>query len=326
MINLNYKSHQNKEFEIEDNYYTSLKSSLFEKEKKVNQKRGYEDIETRFNRYVKNDDSFKKVFRDEKLENIILIKSENIENFIEIIESRIKTLTKTNKEEFYIKVKRLFRYSDKFQSSVLTPFFTDNFNFTTCFYCNKDFVTNFQKENKKLVSTFQLDHFYDKSTYPYLGLSLYNLIPSCPTCNSGKVKGEANCYKQCVSPNHKDFNFSKKVKFKLLLSDNCKNLHIKSKKDIEIPLKENYSNEYDRYIEVFKLNERYQAHKDIVFEMMQNVELYPESRLKELQELTGVPYQQIKKDIFNLIDDDVDLSKKPFSKLIRDISYELGVK
>jgi len=208
----------------------------------------------------------------------------------------------------------------------LTPFFTDNFNFTTCFYCNKDFVTNFQKENKKLFSTFQLDHFYDKGTYPYLGLSLYNLIPSCPTCNSGKVKGIANCYKQCPSPNHKDFDFNKKVKFKLLLSDNCKNLYIKSKNDIEIPLKENYSNEYDKYIEVFKLNERYKAHKDIAFEMMKNAELYPESRLRELQELTGIPYQQIKKDIFNLIDDEVDLSKKPFSKLIRDISHELGVK
>ncbi len=325
MINLDYKSHQNKEFEIENSYYDSLKSSLFEKEKKVNQKQAYENIEARFERYMQKDDSFKKVFRDENLENIILIKNEDIEYFIERIERRIKTLTETKKKEFYIKVKRLFRYSDKFQSSVLTPFFTDNFNFTICFYCNKDFVTNFQKENKELVSTFQLDHFYDKGTYPYLGLSLYNLIPSCPTCNSGKVKGTANCYKQCLSPNHKDFDFNKKVKFKLLLSDDCKNLHIKSKDDIEIPLKENYSNEYEKYIKVFHLDNRYQAHKDIVFEMMKNAELYPESRLRELQELTGIPYQQIKKDIFNLIDDDMDLSKKPFSKLIKDISEELNL-
>jgi len=42
--------------------------------------------------------------------------------------------------------------------------------------------------------------------------------------------------------------------------------------------------------------------------------------------LTGIPYQQIKKDIFNLIDDDVDLSKQPFSKLIRDMSDELGLR
>ena len=51
-----------------------------------------------------------------------------------------------------------------------------------------------------------------------------------------------------------------------------------------------------------------------------------ESKTKELQELTGIPYQEIKKDIFNLTEDDADLSKEPFSKLIHDISEELGLK
>ena len=59
--------------------------------------------------------------------------------------------------------------------------------------------------------------------------------------------------------------------------------------------------------------------------MLLNAELYPKSRLKELQDLTGIPFQQIKKDIFNLIDENEDLSKKPFSKLIVDMSKELGL-
>lgn len=60
--------------------------------------------------------------------------------------------------------------------------------------------------------------------------------------------------------------------------------------------------------------------------MIQKAELYPESRLKELQDLTGIPFQEIKKDIFNLIDEEEeDLSKQPFSKLIVDMSKELGI-
>ncbi len=59
--------------------------------------------------------------------------------------------------------------------------------------------------------------------------------------------------------------------------------------------------------------------------MIEKAQLYPESRLKELEKLTGVPYPQIKRDIFKLIDDEVDLSKEPFSKLKRDIAYELGL-
>ncbi|WP_323593449.1 hypothetical protein [Aliarcobacter butzleri] len=115
------------------------------------------------------------------------------------------------------------------------------------------------------------------------------------------------------------------MKFKLLLDDSCKNLHIKSKNDIDITLKEQFTDIYDKYIEIFKLNERYKAHKDIVFNMIQKAELYPQSRLKELENLTGIPFQQIKKDIFNLIDESEDLSKQPFSKLIVDMSKELGI-
>ena len=155
-----------------------------------------------------------------------------------------------------------------------------------------------------------------------MALSLYNLIPSCYVCNS-KLKKTIEL--DVSAPNAQSFDFDEKVKFKLYLSPKCKDLNIKSKEDIEIPLKERYTNKYDKYIKVFKLNNRYQAHKDIVFEMIHNAELYPESRLKELQELTAIPYQQIKKDIFNLLDEDADLSKQPFSKLIQDISEELGL-
>ena len=47
---------------------------------------------------------------------------------------------------------------------------------------------------------------------------------------------------------------------------------------------------------------------------------------QQKKDLTGIPYQEIKKDIFKLIDDEVDLSKEPFSKLRRDMAYELGLK
>ena len=36
-------------------------------------------------------------------------------------------------------------------------------------------------------------------------------------------------------------------------------------------------------------------------------------------------FEMIKKDIFKLIGDEVDLSKEPFSKLKRDMAYELGL-
>ncbi|RXJ83273.1 HNH endonuclease [Arcobacter cloacae] len=320
MTKLDYKNYiKDKNFDLKNKYCNLFESKDFDN--------------------LKNKYPFNTIFFDINFEDIIFSKVEDLTCLINKIELRIieqSILIKKNKnpkakikKEILIyeakdKIKEIFKYEGNNQSKKITPFFTDNFDFRTCFYCNKDFITNFDTDKK--VSTFQLDHFFDKATYPYLALSFYNLIPSCATCNSKKVKGSANTFENnCIAPNSENFDFHQKVKFKLLLDDSCKNLHIKSKDDIDITLKEQFTDIYDKYIEIFKLNERYKAHKNIVFDMIQKAELYPQSRLKELENLTGIPFQQIKKDIFNLIDENEDLSKQPFSKLMIDMSKELGI-
>ena len=55
------------------------------------------------------------------------------------------------------------------------------------------------------------------------------------------------------------------------------------------------------------------------------IEMIKNAELKELQDFTCIPYQEIKKDIFKLIGDEVDLSKEPFSKFKRDMAWELGL-
>lgn len=55
----------------------------------------------------------------------------------------------------------------------------------SCPYCNShEFYNNESKQ--KLI--FEFDHFLPKKIYPYLSVSLYNLIPSCHICNTTKEK------------------------------------------------------------------------------------------------------------------------------------------
>jgi hypothetical protein len=316
MTKLDYSNYlKNSKFDIDENFTIKINKPIFDDSK--------ENLSQKFLRLKKQNYLFRYVFWKITISKILLTKENELIELITIINNRLNQLTDSHKEIIIKKIKNLFKYKDKYQNSTLTPFFTENFDFRTCFYCNKDFITNFDADKK--VSTFQLDHFYDKGTYPYLALSFYNLIPSCYVCNA-KVKGSKNTFENnCIAPNSQNFDFHQKVKFKLFLDDSCKNLHIKSKDDIDITLKEQFTDRYDKYIEIFKLNERYKAHKDIVYDMIHKAELYPESRLKELQDLTGIPFQQIKKDIFNLIDENEDLSKQPFSKLVVDMSKELGI-
>ena len=321
MVKLDYKLDKQT---LEYLYARTLFSTKFGRGKKAL------SVKKKFDK-LKNEYPYNIIFHDISFSDIIFIEPENISCLINKIELRIIEQSKVkfkkinNKKKFIYdakeKLKEVFDYEKKFQK-VISPFFEKQLETRTCYFCNIHYVNEYKVDEEEYKNEFTLDHYYDKGSYPYLALSLYNLIPSCYVCNS-KLKKSIEL--DVFAPNAKNFDFNQKVKFKLFLAESCKDLNIKNKDNIDIKLKEHYSNEYDKYIEVFKLNERYQAHKDIVFEMIKNAELYPESRLKELQDLTGIPYQQIKQDIFSLIDNNTDLSKEPFSKLKKDMAYELGL-
>lgn len=57
---------------------------------------------------------------------------------------------------------------------------------SVCPYCNRQYIFTVKKKNGTWSSRPQLDHFYIKSKYPFLSCSFFNLIPSCPLCNTGK--------------------------------------------------------------------------------------------------------------------------------------------
>lgn len=59
----------------------------------------------------------------------------------------------------------------------------------TCPYCNHSYAFSIQRHKRGFRPT--LDHYYDKATYPHLALSLYNLVPSCYSCNSS-LKGTSD--------------------------------------------------------------------------------------------------------------------------------------
>lgn len=225
-------------------------------------------------------------------------------------------------------VKEVFNY-DKAKSAKITPkisklqpkiakFFEDNIEVHTCYFCNIEFINKFSTSTKT-KNGFTLDHFMDKGTYPYLALSLYNLVPSCYVCNS-KVKGTQPI--GGVAPTSQKFDFDDKVKFKTFLSNS--NLQVDEEADIELFLKEDFSDKYQNYLQVLELDGRYNYHKYKVIEMIQKRKDYPDSRIKELANLTQKTDEEVKQDLFGIYLKE-DLHKRPLSKLIKDISKELEV-
>ena len=152
-----------------------------------------------------------------------------------------------------------------------------------------------------------------------MALSLYNLIPSCYTCNS-KVKGADEINN--LSPSSSKFDFDERVKFRTFIKND--NLQIVDERDFKLLLKEHFSDDYQEYIDGFLLNGRYEYHKYKVIEMINKRKEYPDSRIKELANLTQKTEEEVKQDLFGEYLRD-DLHKRPLSKLIKDISQELGL-
>ena len=86
-----------------------------------------------------------------------------------------------------------------------------------CPYCNAE--TTFMLTGLDTASgesRSALDHFYPKSVFPYLGVSLFNLIPTCGHCNSGLKREKVpwrNGARNWIHPYAEDFHSSARFRF-----------------------------------------------------------------------------------------------------------------
>jgi len=196
------------------------------------------------------------------------------------------------------------------------PEYIELLGITTCLYCNRNYAFNFSK-GSKLNATAQLDHFFDKKDYPFLAICLYNLVPSCSTCNQRKSTKKVDIlhpFEDC---------FDKKSKFKLHIIDS--NFYYK-RESIKLELISE-DEKAKNSIETFNLNNLYNHHKDVILELIQKDVIYSDSYLDELlKEYEGTLFKN-REDLQRLIScgymSNDDINQRPLSKLIKDISEEL---
>lgn len=298
---------------LEVKYNSGIKKNYYELiSKRKMRKYNNRTFESYYNQYIKY-----------KLNNYDLrdILCGDFNKLLEIknaIRTKYKNSSNVMKKFFnYDKKSKKFNSKTSYFQTQISKFVEENIQLHTCYYCNIDYINTFEK-NKEIKNAFTLDHILEKADYPYLGLSLYNLAPSCYTCNS-KVKDSKIVFDE-FSPTSVDFDFDSKVKFKSFIVND--NLEITNKSDFLVKLVENNTNKFDKYIESLNLNGRYNYHKYKVLEMIEKRKVYTDSRIKELSDLTSKTENEIKQDLFGIYMTE-DLHYRPFSKLIKDISKEL---
>lgn len=190
-----------------------------------------------------------------------------------------------------------------------------------CPYCNRLYISTVRADNNTKTIKPELDHFFCKSEYPYLAISLYNLIPSCSLCNS-RLKGKKQFgLESHLNPFVKSFHRFGKFKTSLRSIDEFNGKP--DSFDIEL--------EYDNCLaegnaKAFYLKDLYKNHKDYVSEIIVKAQAYnPDWLSDDLKAKLGLSGSNaLRYYIGNYLDEE-NINKRPLSKLTIDICKEFGI-
>lgn len=205
-------------------------------------------------------------------------------------------------DQLHIDIKALFSYDDgrnskgkKFKklSSGIIDFFKNENNFTihTCHYCEMTYINYFTLRNGKRTQ-FDLDHVLDKGRCPLVALSLYNLVPVCPTCNGSHIKGQRTIsmsleQRKKISPSSTLYDFENQVK--IWIRPKTGNVHntsfLKYKDDYELDFDTSSDTDYDKEIELLFLKERYNYHKCEALRLADLKTKYTPSKIREMAKI-----------------------------------------
>lgn len=229
---------------------------------------------------------------------------------------------------------KFFNYTK--MSKNIAYWLTGKLGVTVCPYCNRQYIFTVYPESVKKITRPQLDHFLNKSEFPFFALSFYNLIPSCSICNL--IKGTQPIF---LHPHKEDFDT---CKFNIDKVHNCffgkKTLDNPNEQDWEIIFNFICTNSntittcekncrIGQNINVFALKEIYAFHKDYVSELVFKAQAYTETYYDSVRKSfldLGLNEAEIHRQIFGNYISREDFDKRPLAKLTHDILEQLGVK
>ncbi|SHL68628.1 HNH endonuclease [Chryseobacterium polytrichastri] len=307
--------------------------SNFEKLLEINEKIENDYIQVIIKEKVKalyqTEETYIDSYFDNRINNKIIISKTTDEKLKKLINSEI------NKELCGVfKNMGTILYENNTIHSVISKFFIEKSNelkIKSCYYCNIDFINVYKEAGSKKYH-FTLDHVLPKSKYPYFSISLFNLVPSCYTCNSKlKLANEFSINNDLakICPSSKGFNFDENTMF--TLEFNVKDPDFKNKiekvhqiEDVIIDLKNKYSNNgVKEFIDTFDLQGRYEYHKNICFDLIDKRKKYPDKEISNIAKLIKRDILTVKKDIFSA--EIFESTNAPFEKYKQDIAEQLGI-
>lgn len=270
-------------------------------------------------------------FLIQRFDEIIIAEPHDLEKFISMVTDNGWQTILDDDQQFNTKIKEAYGYKERFRSNVNRGvWYAEMLNIKTCPYCNSQYTLVVKGSKNRTLAKFQFDHFYSKSRFPFLSLSMYNLIPSCASCNLAKTAKDYD-----LDSNYHPYylNLAEYLTFKIVKPENLQNLsieRIRQLKDDEIeigldtPFDELETFVRNHYLD-FDFEGLYNRHKDIVKEVMIKAKLYQGKGITYPTNIKGLFEDQHSVAHYllgNYMHED-EILERPLSKMMRDLAIQL---
>jgi len=189
-------------------------------------------------------------------------------------------------------------------------------NIRVCPYCNRNYTFTVGHQGSGCRPEF--DHFYCQNKYPFLSLSFFNLIPSCPVCNHKKSTKSIDIHPYIEG-------FGDMCKFQISKIEKCLLHNNYDKWDIAFDVKDNRC---DGNVNTFMLSEFYKEHKDYVSEIVFKSQSYNNGYYETIIETFNngcLTKSEMNLLIFGCYFESQKLGLRPLSKLARDVIEQIGI-
>ena len=199
---------------------------------------------------------------------------------------------------------------------------------TICPYCNRSYIYTLKKSGIRP----QYDHYFPKSRYPYLALSMYNLIPCCAICNGAKQ--DFDTFNSATGEENFIYPFRDAYRTEIFFQTSCKGnmdvwlgssgrfeLKIETAGIVDPKLKKR-GEEAQKQL---KLNELYGKHKDYVQDIIRTTYIYNKAYFEGLADSFPMIFnseQEAENLIYMNYLDEENWDKRILAKLTYDIKKE----
>lgn len=192
-----------------------------------------------------------------------------------------------------------------------------------CIYCNAQYLLTYKHE-KKVMSTMQIDHYFDKAEWPCFSSSFFNFQPSCGYCNQKKSKNSVLFYLYTSKPDEKDpFRFEiPNFELAAFLLDYSKEISLKFGESST-----EFETMADNHNKIFHISELYNSNfleiikkfikrKKFLYKILNHYR----NSFKIEESILKMSYNEI---YFDFIDDSEKIHAEPLTKLKQDINDQI---